>query len=144
MRDDANVGSRCKNTLYEGGVHGVGFVTSPLIKKPNRISHSLIHAVDWFPTFLHLANVTHPNKKPLDGMNVWETISSGKESPRKELLHNVDPVHPRAAIRVGDFKLLTGYPCRGADEECCGWVPAPDTNGTVVEVSAFSCITRTH
>nr|KAG5690199.1 hypothetical protein BaRGS_016590 [Batillaria attramentaria] len=62
-------------------------------------------------------------------------ISQNAPSPRKELLHNIDilyarngrPVYPhtfdtsvRAAIRVGDYKLITGNP--GDDS----WVPPPE------------------
>ncbi|XP_037537849.1 arylsulfatase I isoform X2 [Nematolebias whitei] len=135
-----------KGTYWEGGVRGVAFVHSPLLKRRRRVSKALLHITDWFPTLVGLGGGDISQSRGLDGFDVWPAISEGAESPRQEILHNINPLHRRpnhnmsrsrtprpkaqsgprssvwdtsvqAAIRVGDWKLLTGDPGHG------DWVP---------------------
>ncbi|XP_036429366.1 arylsulfatase I [Colossoma macropomum] len=128
-----------KGSYWEGGVRAVGFVHSPLLERKRVVSRALIHVSDWYPTLLALAGSPEPEPRRLDGYDVWGAISKGLPCPRTEILFNIDPVSRRpgevdhrllavngfgiwdtgvrAAIRVGDWKLLTGNVGDG------DWVP---------------------
>ncbi|XP_072051396.1 arylsulfatase I-like [Amphiura filiformis] len=102
------------------------------------MSEAFIHVSDWFPTILGgLAGGNLNGTKPLDGYNVWNAIVNGTFSPRTELLHNIDPLilhvgksfhrkaafntSIRAALRIGDWKLVTGDPGISV------WMPPPES-----------------
>jgi arylsulfatase B len=92
-----------KGTLYEGGTRVCALANWPGHIQPGSVG-GLIHAVDLYPTLAVLAGASTEKCKPLDGVNVWETISRGRPSPRSEIVYNVEPF--RAAVRQGDWKLV--------------------------------------
>ena len=66
-----------------------------------------MHVTDWLPTLYHAAGGDlNDIKTKLDGYNMWNTLSFSKQSPRREVLHNIDPIARTAAIRMGKFKLI--------------------------------------
>ncbi|UYV75968.1 Sulfatase [Cordylochernes scorpioides] len=119
-----------KYTLWEGGVRASGLVWSPLLQEPARKSRQLMHIVDWLPT-LYSAAVDNFNNKSttlstdreyragklggnvstlgnIDGMDMWSSLSQNTDSPRKEILLNIDPVWGMRALRMGPYKAISG------------------------------------
>ncbi|KAA5547246.1 arylsulfatase [Roseiconus nitratireducens] len=92
-----------KGSLFEGGNRVVACANWPGKIKPQAVE-GIIHAVDLYPTFAALAGASTAKCKPLDGVNVWETIANGSPSPRTEVVYNVEPF--RGALRQGDWKLI--------------------------------------
>jgi arylsulfatase A-like enzyme len=67
-----------------------------------------------YPTIAAVAGASTAKAKPLDGLNMWPTLSEGKPSPRTEVVYNVEPF--RAGVRQGDWKLIWRSPLPSATE----------------------------
>jgi arylsulfatase A-like enzyme len=93
-----------KGTLYEGGTRVVAFATwDGKIPSGSTVTEPM-HMVDWYPTLLKLTGATVEQKLPLDGRDVWPTITQGKPTPHDAILLNTTP--RTGSIRMGDWKLV--------------------------------------
>jgi len=93
-----------KGTLYEGGTRVVALANWPGHIGPGSVVDQPIHIVDMYPTLTGLAGAPLGKSKPLDGMDVWPTLSTGQPSPRAEVVYDIEPF--RAAVRQGNWKLV--------------------------------------
>lgn len=125
-----------KHTLFEGGVHTVGAIWSPLL--PRRTPYSnLLHISDWAPTLLSAVdNVLHISHRIrterrqeadlMEGISHWEALTAKEEDivlpPRDDMLLNVDDVIGHSGIRVGRWKYVEGFHENGSQD---GHVGAP-------------------
>ncbi|XP_012945632.1 arylsulfatase I-like [Aplysia californica] len=91
----------------------------------------MIHAVDWFPTIAEAVGLNYTNSDQ-DGVSQWSSITSLGPSSRDQFVYNLDlhpfPAQGRSAIRVGDYKLVMGYPGLYQD----WYKPEDDDQGPVV------------
>jgi arylsulfatase A-like enzyme len=92
-----------KGSNYEGGTRVVALANWPGHVPSGKIDE-MIHVVDVFPTLAGLSGGSTARSKPLDGVDVWPTLSTGASSPRDEIVYNIEPF--RAALRKGNWKLV--------------------------------------
>lgn len=129
-----------KALIWEGGTRVAGFVSSPLLpaKVRGTESNELFHVTDWLPTITKLGGGNTHRNLPLDGHDIWPSLSTGGASPRTEMLYNVNPLchggqagAPKAALRMGDYKVLAWcYSIKGIDgAKQTGPVSAPHGKG---------------
>ncbi|XP_014229702.1 arylsulfatase B [Trichogramma pretiosum] len=97
-----------KNTLFEGGVRGVGLVWSPRLSNPGRVSNRLFSISDWLPSLLRAAGGDPSNITGIDGLDAWQSLAEDRESPRTTILHNIDQVVGVASIMQNEWKLVQG------------------------------------
>ncbi|XP_022918191.1 arylsulfatase B-like [Onthophagus taurus] len=97
-----------KNSPFEGAMRCLAAIWSPLIKQPKRVMNDLIHISDWLPTFYSAIGLNQTELGVIDGVDMWDAISDGKEGKRSEVLYNIDDVWKYGAIRKGPWKYLYG------------------------------------
>ncbi len=92
-----------KGALFEGGTRVCALANWPGHVAAGQVD-GMMHAVDVFTTFAALAGASTAKCKPLDGLDVWPVLSRGGESPRREIVYNIEPF--RAALRLDNYKLV--------------------------------------
>ncbi len=71
---------------------------------PGTTVNAPLHMVDWYPTLIKLAGGSLDQPLPIDGRDLWPTITAQAGSPHEEIVINTTPQH--GAIRAGDWKLV--------------------------------------
>jgi arylsulfatase A-like enzyme len=95
-----------KGTIYEGGTRAAAFATWPgRIPAEQRLRQPM-HMVDWYPTLIKLAGGSLEQKLPVDGLDVWPMLTKGAPSPHDAILSVSTQGPTRAAVRMGDWKLI--------------------------------------
>lgn len=123
-----------KATLWEGGIRGAGFVHSPLLSTKGRVSMDLMHVTDWLPTLYSAAGGDIHDLNKIDGFDMWQTlVSESTDSPRVEILHNIDPVSGAAAYRFGKWKLIENMSLAWS-----GWYSPPGLDDNLNRASEVS------
>ena len=89
-----------KSSYHEGGIRVPAVMRWPDQISAGSESDALLHVVDLFPTLAGLAGADTGGGLPLDGLDAWDAIANGAESPREEVVHSL------GVIRMGDWKLL--------------------------------------
>jgi hypothetical protein len=65
-----------------------------------------MHMVDWYPTLIKLGGGSLEQKLPLDGLDVWPTITQGAPTPHDAILCVSTQGPALAAVRMGEWKLI--------------------------------------
>lgn len=96
-----------KGSVWEGGCRVAACIYSPLIKSPGRVSNDFMYVTDVLTTLASLANIKLDDKS-LDGVDQWDTISTGALGSRNEVLYNIENVSGYSALTIDGWKLLNG------------------------------------
>jgi arylsulfatase A-like enzyme len=95
-----------KGTIFEGGTRAAAFATWPGHIPADKHVTQPMHMVDWYPTLIKLAGGSLEQKLPIDGLDVWPMLTKGTASPHDAILSVSTQGPARAAVRMGDWKLL--------------------------------------
>lgn len=104
-----------KGTIYEGGVRVCAFANWPGHIPSGQVIKEPMHVIDWYPTLLKLGGASPEQKLPVDGKDLWPTLTQGAKSPHDAVLIVGGKPHMRA-VRMGDWKLLVNASEADAEE----------------------------
>jgi len=121
--NETSPGLRRRAFLLSGVAAGIGLAASAITTKAigkaaqPHIIHIIADDLGWKDVGFHGSDIKTPHldklaetgaslgkNKPLDGMDMWSTLSTAAPSPRSEIVYNIDPM--AGAVRQGDWKLI--------------------------------------
>jgi arylsulfatase A-like enzyme len=97
-----------KGGVYEGGVRVCAAATWDGHIPAGSTNTEPMHVVDWRPTLEKLCGAPQVGDLPMDGRDIWPTLTSGAKSPHDVILLNTAP--QVGAVRCGDWKLIVREP----------------------------------
>ena len=106
-----------KGSIYEGGTRAAAFATWPGRIPADQRLRQPMHMVDWYPTLIRLAGGSLEQKLPIDGLDVWPMLTKGAPSPHDAILSVSTQGPTRAAVRMGDWKLIVSGDADGEDDD---------------------------
>jgi arylsulfatase A-like enzyme len=89
-----------KGQFYEGGVRVPAYATWPGRIEAGSTVEAMVHINDLYPTVGNLAGADLDQEKPIDGADIWRTITGDAGSPHEELLFDPN------VIRRGRWKFV--------------------------------------
>ncbi len=98
-----------KGTVYEGGIREPLIVRWPNHITAGSLSESLVTSVDFFPTFLELADANLSSSQVLDGKSIVPSFSQKVTDTSRAIYWHYPVYHhsqPASAIRKGPWKLI--------------------------------------
>ncbi len=107
LRDEFNRPLKgTKNTTYEGGVRVPCVVRWPGHIEPGTKNDSLMHMVDWMPTFVGMTGGELSRDREVDGVDMCCALFKSSPSPREEIVFEVAGSVRIPTILSGRFKLM--------------------------------------
>jgi len=98
-----------KGTLYEGGIREPLIVRWPGKVKPGTVCGQAVTSVDFYPTFLDIAQAARPRGHVLDGESLIPLLAGGGALKRDAVYWHYPVYHhstPAGAVRQGPWKLI--------------------------------------
>lgn len=94
-----------KFTPFEGGIRVNGLVWSKNLTQREHLWKGYMHVSDWLPTLSSAVGLDPPSN--IDGVDLWNSIVSNKESKRN-VIFEINDYTGYMTIISDDYKLVTG------------------------------------
>ena len=120
-----------KGSIFEGGVRSAAFACWPGRIPAGQRLREPMHMVDWYPTLIKQGGGSLEQKLPIDGLDVWAMLTAKAASPHDAILCVSTQGPARAAVRMGEWKLLVNGGAAEADK-----AEGPKTKGKNAKAAA--------
>ena len=98
-----------KGTLYEGGIRVPLIIRWPdKIKKKSK-TEAIVSCVDFYPTFMDIAQGELPQNQIMDGISIYKIFTENIYDTEREVFTHYPVYHheqPMSSLRKGDWKII--------------------------------------